>query len=263
MPRGRRRPTLRIDRSSAAGVVVEHSEVSGTGDEAALVRIGGVAHDLANLIMIVHSGVKFASGEQPHERRLPWLDTARLACARAIELVHQLTYLASDQELRREPLDPGDVFGDIVSLIRNVSSPEIHFSFQRSLTRRIIANRSQLGQVALNLIVNARDAVAERATSDPNYEPRVFVSQYEADAPRGGQNDAGSILLQVTDNGTGIPPELISRVFEPSVTTKRPGHASGLGLSTTRRIVTEHGGGVTVESTPGIGTTFTAWFPIA
>lgn len=239
------------------------SETPGTSDEAALVRIRGVAHDLANLIMIVHSGVQSAGGEQPPERRLEWLDAARLACGRAIELVQQVSYLAADQELHREPIDLADVFGEVVSLIRDVSSPDIDFSFQRKVSRRIMANRSQLGQVALNLIVNARDAVAERAALEPDYEPRVFVSLYEADAPRGAPHDAGSILLQVIDNGTGIPPELITRVFEPSVTTKRPGHGSGLGLSTTRRIVVEHGGGVTVESTPGVGTTFTVWFPPA
>ncbi len=242
---------------------MESSEVSGTDDETVLVRIRGVAHDLASLIMIVHNEVGLADGEHRPEHRLRWLDTARLACGRAIELVQQVSYLAEGRELHREPIDPGDVFEDTLALIRNVSSPDINFSFQRNVTRRIIANRSQLGQVALNLLLNARDAVVERAASDASYEPRVFVSLYEADAPRGAPIDAGSILLEVIDNGTGIPPDLISSVFEPLVTTKRPVTGSGLGLSTTRRIVVEHGGGVAVESTPGVGTTFTVWFPAA
>ncbi len=243
---------------------MQPSETPGSDDDdAVLVRIRGVAHDLASLIMIVHNEVRHADEEHTPEQRLRWLDTARLACGRAIELAQQVSYLAADQQLYREPIDPGDVFGDTLALIRNVSSPDINFSFQRTVTRRIIANRSQLGQVALNLLVNARDAVVERAASDPDFEPRVFVSLYEADAPRGAPVDAGSILLEVIDNGMGIPLDLISRVFEPLVTTKRPGHGSGLGLSTTRRIVMEHGGGVTVESTPGVGTTFTVWFPAA
>lgn len=239
------------------------SELPETGDEAVLVRIRGVTHDLANLLMSVHGGVELAGREDSSEQRVRWLDTARLACGRAIELVRQLSQLADGQELDREPIDPGDVFGDLVSLVRDVSSPDVIFSLQRQDTRPIVANRGQLGQVALNLLFNARDAVTERAISEPNYEPRVLVSVFEADAPGDAPGGARVVLLQVMDNGTGMPPELVARVFEPLVTTKPPGHGSGLGLSTTRRIVTEHGGGVTVESTPGVGTTFTVWFPVA
>ena len=107
------------------------------------------------------------AGESP-EQRLKWLDTARLGCLRAFELVQQLSQLADGQELDREPIDPGDMFGDVVSLVRDVSSTDISFSFQQQDTRPILANRGQLGQVVLNLLFNARDAVVERAASEPN-----------------------------------------------------------------------------------------------
>lgn len=239
------------------------SELPETGDEAVLLRIRGVTHDLATLLTSVHGGVELAGREHSPEQRLRWLDTARLACERAFELVQQLSQLADGQELAREAIDPGDALGDVISLVRDVSSPDISFSFRQQDTRPIVANRGQLGQVALNLLFNARDAVVERAASEANYEPRVLVSLFEAAVPGSASDGARAVLVQVMDNGTGMAPELVKRVFEPLVTTKPPGKGSGLGLSTTRRIVKEHGGGVSVESTPGAGTTFTVWFPVA
>ena len=185
-----------------------------------------------------------------------------------MELVEQLTLLASGQELSREHIDPAETVRDLISLVLDCSATDVSYSFQRSPTRPILANRSQLGQVVLNLLINARDAVTERSistrgTSGSEYKPHVAISLYEAEAPDDPADGGQVVILRIADNGGGIPDQLVGRVFDPLFTTKPASSGSGLGLATTRRIVTEHGGDVSVDSTLGTGTTFTAWFPIA
>jgi signal transduction histidine kinase len=106
---------------------------------------------------------------------------------------------------------------------------------------------SQIQQVVLNLVLNAAEATQSKA------ERRVTVSTAKGD---------GSVLLQVSDNGEGIPPENLAKIFDPFFTTKPEGKGVGLGLAVSYGIIEAHGGDIEVKSSVGEGTTFTVSLPL-
>ncbi|HVK12463.1 MAG TPA: ATP-binding protein, partial [Gemmataceae bacterium] len=120
---------------------------------------------------------------------------------------------------------------------------------------------SQLYQVLLNLCVNARDAMPDGGTL------AIAAAAVRVDpAEAAGHPDARPgdyVRLEVADTGTGIPADVLDRVFDPFFTTKKAGHGTGLGLSTVLGIVRSHGGFLTMASTPGAGTRFAVYWPIA
>jgi CheY-like chemotaxis protein len=108
----------------------------------------------------------------------------------------------------------------------------------------IHGNEARLGQVFLNLIVNAAQAIPEGRAS----ENRIGLSIHV------GENDR--VVVEVSDTGSGIPPQVVARIFDPFFTTKAPGVGTGLGLAICQRIVIRYGGDIAAESQPGHGTTF-------
>jgi CheY-like chemotaxis protein len=125
----------------------------------------------------------------------------------------------------------------------------------------IQADVTQLKQVLMNLCINARDAMPEGG------EIAITVDRINIDETRAGtlpeENPGAYVVLIVADTGSGIPPEVMERIFDPFYTTKAGGKGTGLGLSTVRGIVKGHGGFLTVESQPGRGTTFRIHLPVA
>jgi CheY-like chemotaxis protein len=125
----------------------------------------------------------------------------------------------------------------------------------------VLGNGTQLHQVLLNLCVNARDAMPRGG------ELTLAADNVELGAEEAKQIPSGVpgrfVMLIVSDTGAGIPPEILPRIFEPFFTTKPVGQGTGLGLSTTARIVSQHGGFVNVKSEPPRGTTFEIYLPAA
>jgi two-component system NtrC family sensor kinase len=76
------------------------------------------------------------------------------------------------------------------------------------------------------------------------------------------RTDGDGVAVDVADNGSGIPPDVLSKIFDPFFTTKEIGKGTGLGLSISYKIIEQHGGKISVESTPGAGTKFTVWLPL-
>jgi signal transduction histidine kinase len=110
------------------------------------------------------------------------------------------------------------------------------------------ANAGKLQQVFTNLILNARDAI-------PDGGGRITVST--------GTADDGSLVAEISDNGIGIAPENVAKIYDPFYTTKGVGQGTGLGLAVSYGIVQEHTGRISVDSTPGHGTTFRITLPTA
>jgi signal transduction histidine kinase len=200
------------------------------------------------------------------EERLEALDAAFLAeelpkaVARALEGVGRVADLVRAVKEFGHPGTGEMAPADLNRAVKNtlaVSKPSWKFvataSFDAGLVAPVTCHAEQLGQVVLNLVVNAADAIRERGPGAPPGHITVSTRQEGTDA-----------VLEVSDTGMGIAPEHQSRIFQPFFTTKEPGQGTGQGLALAWHIVVKtHGGGLTFHTVPGEGTTFVARVPLA
>jgi CheY-like chemotaxis protein len=179
-------------------------------------------------------------------RRLSDLEQIRGASHRASLLTRQLLAFSRKQVLRSEVLDLNAVIRDVATLIRRLIAEDVQLAIETApAPLPVLADRSQLEQVLMNLAVNARDAMPLGG--------RLLIRT---------ERDAATARLLVTDTGTGMPPEVVARAFEPFFTTKESGKGTGLGLSTVYGIVKQSGGDIHIESRVNAGTTFEVSVPI-
>ncbi len=208
---------------------------------------GGVAHDFNNLLTAIlgYSEVAMtATDDRPRLRNA--IEQIRTAGTRAASLTRQLLAFSRRQVLSPQALDLNRLLIDMEEMLRRLIGESVTL-----VTRlapglgRIHADHGQIGQVVMNLCVNARDAMPEGGRIEIETE----------DTPD------GTIRLAIRDTGVGMTPEVKAHLYEPFFTTKGPGKGTGLGLSTVYGIVRQSGGDITCTSTPGMGTTFLVTFP--
>jgi signal transduction histidine kinase len=209
-----------------------------------------VAHDFNNLISMISSALYLASSSTgiPEPARTH-LQEISLASQNAAGLVKRLMQFGRIQDLHIRPVQINEVISDLLELFRPMHHRDI--TVQKDLCPNlpmVEADRDQLEQVLVNLIVNAADAMPQGG--------RLQISTEVADTKE------QSVLISVRDTGCGIPQELQDRIFEPFFTTKSSEKASGLGLSSVYGIVQQHGGTITVQSAPNKGTTFCICLPV-
>jgi signal transduction histidine kinase/CheY-like chemotaxis protein len=208
---------------------------------------GGVAHDFNNLLLAINGYAEFLSDSLTDNRLKGFANEIQSAGERAAALTQQLLAFSRRQVLQPRILKLNDAVNEIELMLRRLigAGIEVRFDLEPRLLN-VEADPSQIGQVLLNLAVNARDAMAGSGT--------LTVST---------RNDGDHVLLQVTDTGEGMDDETRHRIFEPFFTTKEVGSGTGLGLSTVYGIVTQSGGSIAVRSAPGEGATFTVRLPVA
>jgi PAS domain S-box-containing protein len=208
---------------------------------------GAIAHDFNNLLTVIAGYADLLGGTfEPDDKRLSDLEQVRGAAHRASLLTRQLLAFSRKQVLRSEVLDLNMVIRDVAKLIRRLIGEDVQLAIETApAPLPILADRSQLEQVLMNLAVNARDAMPLGG--------RLHI--------RTERDDATARLL-VTDTGTGMPPEVVGRAFEPFFTTKESGKGTGLGLSTVYGIVKQSGGDIHIESQVNAGTTFVVSLPV-
>ncbi|MEE8422593.1 MAG: PAS domain S-box protein [Dehalococcoidia bacterium] len=225
--------------------------------EAVGTLVAGVAHDFNNLLTAIGGSIELAREEQGES---PWLERATVATDRAGQLVHQLLQFSRRTDATRRIVDLRALGQESADLLGETVDRRIAITVQDpGAPLPVWADQGQLQQVMMNLLVNSRDALADRmsdAELPADYVPRIEIhfESFEFD----GESLAE---FRVTDNGSGMTPEVRERIFDPFFTTKQVDEGTGLGLSTAYGIVTDHGGTMTVESTPGEGTTFIVRLP--
>jgi two-component system cell cycle sensor histidine kinase/response regulator CckA len=228
---------------------------------------GGIAHDFNNLLTAIagHCDLLLLR----HGREDPDyadLEQIRQNANRAAALVGQLLAFSRKQTLKPERLDLEDVLSDLTHLLNRLVVERVGLRLahlgqagERAL-RPIRADRRQLEQVLINLVVNARDAMPDGGSIVIETEPVTLAETLKRDRASVPAGDYS--VIRVIDTGSGIAPENMQKIFEPFFTTKRVGEGTGLGLSMVYGIVKQSGGFVFVDSQPGEGTTFTLYFPV-
>ncbi|CAN0578122.1 unnamed protein product, partial [Ectocarpus sp. 12 AP-2014] len=181
--------------------------------------------------------------------------------SRAAALVSQLLAFSRKQTLRPEVLDLRDTFSDLTQLLNRLVGERITLTLSHDpVLRSIRADKRQLEQVLMNLVVNARDAMKDGGEIRIETEGVTLKTPLERD--RACVPVGEYVTVKVSDSGTGIASDKLEKIFEPFFTTKRTGEGTGLGLSTVYGIVKQTGGYIFVDSAQGKGTVFTVYLPV-
>lgn len=222
---------------------------------------GGVAHDFNNLLTAIsgHCDLLLLRHDQGDGDYADLVQISQNA-NRAAALVSQLLAYSRKQTLRTEIMDLRDMLADLTHLLNRLVGEKVSLILQHDpVLARIRADKRQLEQVLMNLVVNARDAMPRGG------EIRIVTENLLLDEPlrRGRAVVAPGryVSVVVSDEGVGIAPDKLQKVFEPFYSTKRVGEGTGLGLSTAYGIVKQTGGFIFVESTPGQGASFQVLLP--
>ncbi len=211
----------------------------------------GVAHDFNNILQVMYSIIellKLSRQGEPSDMEL--IAQLESASRRAGALVAELLSWGRQQPGKREPGQIDEVIDGIQPLLERIGGEHVEIRRERGrLLPRVLFDRVQLGQIVMNLFINARDAM-------PAGGRVTFRTESAVDGegiPR--------IELWIQDEGEGIPPGILDRIFEPFFTTKEEGKGTGLGLAMVRDLVDQNSGTVRVVSEPGRGTIFILSFP--
>ncbi|MEN3237721.1 ATP-binding protein [Methylobacterium ajmalii] len=218
---------------------------------------GGVAHDFNNLLTIIRSSVDFLRRPNlPEERRTRYMDAVSDTVERAAKLTAQLLAFARRQPLRPEVFDAGERLASVASMLDSLTGARIRIVQEMPESPCYVrADATQFETALVNLVVNARDAMAGEGTLT------IALGCHRPKPPIRGH--AGSpnhfVTVAVTDTGSGIAKERLDRIFEPFFTTKEVGKGTGLGLSQVIGFAKQSGGDVDVSSVVGRGSTFTLY----
>jgi len=226
---------------------------------------GGVAHDFNNILTAILGSLELATDSL--NTRLPPVDPAwghlqqvSLSAGRAASLTHQLLAFSRRQVTQPGAVELNRTIAAMEQMLRRLLTEDTRLALRLAPDlATVYADVGQMEQVVLNLVVNARDALAEGGMLTLETRNVTLDSDYVALHP---EAHAGPhVLFTVSDNGCGMDAATCERVFEPFFTTKPIGQGTGLGLATVYAIIRQAGGHVTVYSEPGVGTTFRLYFP--
>jgi signal transduction histidine kinase/ActR/RegA family two-component response regulator len=232
---------------------------------------GGVAHDFNNLLQAIGINLHVIDSRTDDERISGPARLALQAVERGATLTQHLLAFSRRQQLRPVPVDVATLVERTSRLLGRTlgQSVRIETEVAPGLWPAMI-DPTQLEMAVLNLALNARDAMPDGGTLRilaGNRSVGAGTGAGQAGAPAGGQTGglaAGDyVVLRVSDTGTGMPADVAARAFEPFFTTKEVGRGTGLGLSMVHGLATQSGGGVELDSRPGLGTTVTLYLPRA
>ncbi|MBN2525834.1 MAG: response regulator [Deltaproteobacteria bacterium] len=269
---GRATPVIAVDGLHYFGVLMETTEQYEMNErmlqsqkmEALGSLAGGVAHDFNNLLtpIYIYSDMLCAEfdkdtdvGAQVHE--------IRKASERAAVLTRRILAFSRRKVSDMAPHDLNDVVLDVKRMLERLIGETVEMA---TLTARkpihVVCDQGQIEQILMNLVVNARDSMPSGGRIILDVSARRLdegSSVFQGTTARPGPY----AVLTIADNGCGMGEETKKQIFEPFFTTKEEGKGTGLGLATVKDIVLHHKGYIDVHSSPGTGTTFYIYLPIA
>ena len=214
---------------------------------------GGIAHDFNNLLTAIFGNITLAKMYANRRSEVyKRLEESEKAAERARDLTHQLLTFSKGGAPVKKTISLQELAKESAKFVLRGSNVKCEFSFPPDLWH-VEADEGQVSQVLNNIIINATHAMSEGGTVQM-YCGNVILDQSDLPLAKGKY-----ILVSIMDHGNGITKKHLSKIFDPYFTTKKKG--SGLGLSTSYSIIKSHGGHITVESFPGIGTTFHIYLP--
>ena len=222
---------------------------------------GGVAHDFNNLLQVIRASVGFIAEEALTDGQRNDLEVIRDAEHSAGQLTKKLLMLGRQEPPAFESADINITVHEFLRLFERVAPAHIHTDFVAGDgLPRLRVDPHQLGQVLMNLALNARDAMPHGGRLTLETQEVVVNDDYRRAHP--WAKTGRYVLLSVSDTGTGMPPDVVDRVFEPFFTTKPTGEGTGLGLAVIWGIVQQHGGMIQCRSEVGVGTSFEVYLPV-
>jgi signal transduction histidine kinase len=249
----------RLERERRRALVETSAAVAEAQRLEALGRFAsGIAHDFQNLLAVISSNVREIrrrAGAGGGE-----VEDVDAAVERSAALVRQLLTFARRQPPDPRLVSPAEVLAGLEGILRKLAGAAVRLELEHAPPSvKVLVDPSQLEQVVMNLVVNARDAMPGGGAI------RISLREVEVvagdAAAREGAPPGRHAVLEVSDTGTGMPEEVRRRIFEPYFSTKGPGRGNGIGLAIVHRIVTQSGGHVAVRTAPGEGTTFRVFLP--
>ncbi|MCC6622475.1 MAG: response regulator [Deltaproteobacteria bacterium] len=216
---------------------------------------GGIAHDFNNMLTVILGSVSLIEGKLAED--MPDLDEVRsdlaelrLAAEQSARLTAQLLTFAGLQVHQPRSFDLDDLVREAERALRPMLPPEVELALELGARTPVHADPLQIDKVLSNLVVNARDALPSGG--------RILIATRDHD-----DGNRRVVRLTVSDNGIGIRPEYVHRVFEPFFTTRPAGMATGLGLATCHGIVEQNRGAIGFDTRLGVGTTFRVDLPVS
>lgn len=224
---------------------------------------GGVAHDFNNMLAgIIGAAEVIKSSTKENTAESTMLDLILQTAQRASDLTAKLLSFSRKGKIRSTAVNIHTIIGDTIEILKRSIDKRITIETQlKAQHSLIIGDPSQLQNAILNLSINARDAIEGSGFIKITTVIKELSSADLATIPF-DLSEGPHIALSITDSGCGIPKENIKSIFEPFFTTKETGKGTGLGLAAVYGTIVDHRGAITVESSPGSGTTFTLLFPL-
>lgn len=221
---------------------------------------GGIAHDLNNVLTPVSMAIDLMELGNPSFPDQKIVGTLRKSVSHGANLLKQLLVFARGSEAEKLLVDTQTLADDVIGIAKDTFPRSIRISYKiEPNVPQVHANATQLRQVILNLLVNARDAIEGEG------EIKVRVWSEEVDRIIDTHQDlqlGNYVVFAISDSGTGIAPEDLEHIWDPFFSTKEVGKGTGLGLSTAAAIVNSHRGAIRVKSKPGEGCTFQVYIPV-
>ncbi len=224
---------------------------------------GGITHDFNNMLQVITGNIELLLLKNTHSNATKQtLEKVHNVAVRAINLTTKLSTLSRQEKTHREDFDINRFLEELIVLLEHTLPASISLSSELSeKSLHIFADRAQIEQVLLNICFNARDAIETNGNISISTSGKMLDRDFLKQIP---DVDPGEYcVVTIMDNGSGIEPDVLPRIFDPFYTTKALGSGTGLGLANCYSIVKQHKGMILVDSNPDSGSSFSVFLPMS